>query len=192
MTFSKTGANSAPRWTIRAGNILDEPAEVLVCSANPYLNLSGGVGGAYLLRYGEGMQRELHAWLARNNLRCVPRGEVVEAPPCGGPYRTVLHAVGVDAFYDTSSEVIASVVGKSLETAARLGASKVALAAIGTGYGRLSLTEFAQGVRPLVDRSFRPLAEVAICLRKDDDARRLRELLGTRQVQDDRDDAEGQ
>ena len=32
------------RWTIKHGNILNEPADVLICSANPFLNLSGGVG----------------------------------------------------------------------------------------------------------------------------------------------------
>jgi hypothetical protein len=32
-------------WHIRRGDILDEMAEVLVCSANPFLTLSGGVAG---------------------------------------------------------------------------------------------------------------------------------------------------
>jgi hypothetical protein len=33
------------RWTVKCGDILDEPADVLICSANIFLNLSGGVGG---------------------------------------------------------------------------------------------------------------------------------------------------
>ena len=37
-------------WRLCVGDILDVPADVLVCSANVYLNLSGGVGGAFALR----------------------------------------------------------------------------------------------------------------------------------------------
>jgi hypothetical protein len=41
------------KWTVKSGNILDENADVLICSANVFLNLSGGVGGAILLRCGD-------------------------------------------------------------------------------------------------------------------------------------------
>src|SRR5437763_11221519 len=51
-------------WRIRHGDILDEPADVLICSANPFLTLSGGVGGALLLRYGPSLQSELNEYLA--------------------------------------------------------------------------------------------------------------------------------
>jgi O-acetyl-ADP-ribose deacetylase (regulator of RNase III) len=44
------------RWTLKTGNILDEPADVLICSANPHLTLSGGVGADLLARYGGAMQ----------------------------------------------------------------------------------------------------------------------------------------
>ena len=65
------------RWSVKQGDILDEPADVLVCSANPWLNLSGGVGGEVLLRHGPQMQQELHRLLAARGLRSVPQGEVV-------------------------------------------------------------------------------------------------------------------
>ena len=139
------------KWTVKHCDILEEPADVLVCSANPYLNLSGGVGGAFLLRYGDAMQRELHGYLSANNLKWVPRGEVVSMPPCGSPYKAVLHAVGVDVFYHTSAEVVTAVVTKALQMAAELSAFKVTLAAIATGYGRLSLEEFAAGVQPVME-----------------------------------------
>lgn len=45
------------RWIVKQGDILAEPADVLVCSANVSLNLSGGVGGEILRRYGDGMQK---------------------------------------------------------------------------------------------------------------------------------------
>ena len=165
------------RWTVKHCDILDESADVLVCSANPYLNLSGGMGGAFLLRYGDAMQRRLHEHLADHNLRFVKRGDVVQTPPCGSPYKSVLHAVGVDAFYDTSAEVVTSVVTKCLEMAAASSASNVALAAIPTGYGRLSLAEFAAGIMPVTGSEFAPIQEVRVCLRKEEAAGELSRLL---------------
>jgi O-acetyl-ADP-ribose deacetylase (regulator of RNase III) len=165
------------RWTLKQRDILDEPADVLVCSANPQLNLSGGVGGAFLVRYGDAMQRELHGYLSARGLRAVERGEVVQMPPCGSPYRAVLHAVGVDAFYDSSPDLVTSVVTRALQTAAALSASKVALTAIATGYGRLSLADFAAGIAPVMESGVPPIQEVAVCLRKREDVQELSELL---------------
>jgi O-acetyl-ADP-ribose deacetylase (regulator of RNase III) len=165
------------RWVVKHCDILDEPADVLVCSANPYLNLSGGVGGALLLRYGDELQRQLHEYLTDRGLHFVRRGEVVLMPPCGSPYRAILHAVAVDAFYDTSAEVVASLVSRSLEIAASLSASKVALTAIATGYGRLSLADFARAIGPLANAEFPPVDEVAVCLENADDANELARCL---------------
>jgi O-acetyl-ADP-ribose deacetylase (regulator of RNase III) len=151
-------------WRLSHGDILDVPADVLICSANPYLNLSGGVGGALLGRYGDAMQRELHGYLAERGVRFVQQGEVVQVEPCGTPYRAVLHAVAIDAFYESSSEVITGVVAKSLELAAALEASRVTLTALATGYGRLSLADFARGLLPLAEQSFGNVAEVLICV----------------------------
>lgn len=122
-------------WSIHIGNLLDVPADVLVLSANVYLNLSGGAGGAFALRYGPAMQEALHAWLAERNVRHAPPGTVVSMLPMGSPYRAVLHAVGVDALYATSTQLVAEVIDKSLQMAAAAGASTVALAAIGRGTG---------------------------------------------------------
>lgn len=36
-------------WAASVGEILDLAADALICSANPQLNLSGGVGGGFLL-----------------------------------------------------------------------------------------------------------------------------------------------
>src|SRR5262245_5939336 len=148
------------RWLLYHGDILDVPADVLVCSANVYLNLSGGVGGAFLLRHGPGMQEALHGFLAERGLRHVPRGEVVVMPPCGSPYRAVLHAVAVDAFYDSSADVVAAVVTASLQRAAEFAAQTVALAAVGTGYGRLTMADFARGLASVLGHEFPPLEQV--------------------------------
>ena len=43
------------RLHIKSGDILEEAADVLVCPANVYLNMSGGVNGAILLKGGRGV-----------------------------------------------------------------------------------------------------------------------------------------
>jgi O-acetyl-ADP-ribose deacetylase (regulator of RNase III) len=165
------------RWSVKHGDILAEPADVLVCSANPWLNLSGGVGGEILLRYGPQMQQELHRHLADRGLRLLPQGEVVACGPCGTPYQTVLHAVAIDCFYDSSPEVIRSVVLRALSLAASRGAVKVALAALATGYGRMPIVDFARGLTTLLSLEFPPLSQVVVCLRDRDDADSLSHAL---------------
>lgn len=101
------------RWAVQEGDILAESADALICSANPFLTLSGGVGGAFLLRYGDGMQQELEQHLRDIRRSSVPQGTVVTCRPNGSPYEVVVHAVAVDAFYDSSPEVISDVVAKA-------------------------------------------------------------------------------
>ena len=108
-------------WTASVGELLDLSADALICSANPQLNLSGGVGGEFLLRYGESKQQYLHDWLRRSGRRFAMPGTVVVAPSCGSPFCVVLHAVAIDAFYDTSADVIAQAYGNAFGEASRVG-----------------------------------------------------------------------
>ncbi len=165
------------RWLVYAGDLLDVPADVLACSANVYLALSGGVGGAFLLRYGPAMQDALNAYLAERGVRHVERGDVVAMPPCGSPYRAVLHAVAVDGAYQSSPAVVADVLAKALRTAAELGARSVALAAVATGYGRLGMADFAAALRGVVGQAFPPVDRVTIGLRSRDGAEELLALV---------------
>ena len=167
------------RWLLRHGDILDVSADVLICSGNVYLTLSGGVGGAFLLRYGPEMQTALDSYLLDRGVRHVERGAVVEMPPCGSPYRAVLHAVAVDGFYASSSEVVSEVVATSLSRAAVLQARRVALAGLAMGYGRLSVREFAAGLRRVIGRPFPPVEQVVVCLRSADDVTELLAYLPT-------------
>jgi O-acetyl-ADP-ribose deacetylase (regulator of RNase III) len=165
------------RWSFKHADLLDEPADVLICSANVFLNLSGGVGGAFLLRYGGAMQDELRAYLTGRQRSFVEPGEVVCMPPCGSPYKAVVHAVGVDAFYQSSPQMVRDVIAKSLRSAVALEACKVALAAVGTGYGRLSMSIFAEALSPLLGVDFPPIQEVVVCLRNRDDVEELARLI---------------
>jgi O-acetyl-ADP-ribose deacetylase (regulator of RNase III) len=161
------------RWTITSGNILDEPADVLVCSANIFLNLSGGVGGAILLRCGPAMQEELHQKLAESGKRFVQPGEVIVTEPHGLPVKAVLHAIAVNGFYESNPELVRTVVEKSLRISASLEARRVALTALATGFGRMSLERFAAGVAPFLRREYPPIEEVIVCVKSEDDRERL-------------------
>lgn len=167
----------AMHWYVYHGDLLDVPADVLVCSANVYLALSGGVGGAFLLRYGPAMQEALQQYLLQRVIRHVERGDVITMPPCGSPYRAVLHAVAVDGTYESSSAVVALVLAESLRQSAALGAQTVALAAVATGYGRMPMTDFAVAIRQVIRESFPPLERVTIGLRSSADTEELLALI---------------
>lgn len=163
------------RWILKTGNLLDEPADLPVCSANPHLTLSGGVGSDALARFGPAMQEALGQIVQKRSPHFIPQGEVITYSDNSLPYRAVLHAVAIDGWYDSSPQIIQEIVAKSLNLAAGFAARRVALAALATGFGHLSLAEFAEGIRPLMGRGFSPIEEVCICLLED---YRIRELAG--------------
>jgi O-acetyl-ADP-ribose deacetylase (regulator of RNase III) len=153
------------RWQVHQGDILDVRADILVCSAHVYLTMSGGVGGAFLLRYGSAMQEALQQYLAGRGVRHAERGEVVAMPRCGSPYRAELHAGAVDGFYDSSSAIVAGVLAETLRQAAALAAQSVALTVVATGFGRMSLRDFPAGLWQVMGKAYPPLERVTIGLR---------------------------
>jgi O-acetyl-ADP-ribose deacetylase (regulator of RNase III) len=165
------------RWTLKTGNIADEPADVLVCSANPHLTLSGGVGADLLARHGLAMQMALEQVVRQRTPHFISQGEVVPYSDATLPYRAVLHAVAIDGWYDSSPQIVERTVATALRMAAGYGGRRVALAALATGFGHLSLAEFAEGVRPLLAQEFPPVDEVCICLLEDYRVRELAEHL---------------
>lgn len=144
-------------WRIKSGDILNEPADTLICSANGFLDLSGGVGAAIRMRYGMQMQEQLHAIRSERGSRPLARGEIVVTPSCGSSYRFVIHAVAVDTFYQSDATVITKIVDKALHEAAERHAGSVALVALATGYGPLTMADFADGLRPLLGNRYRGL-----------------------------------
>ena len=165
------------RWSAKQGDILVEPADVLICSANVGLNLSGGVGGEILRRYGDAMQNELHGFLAQRGLRHVQLGDVIRVSSGGAHFRAVLHAVAIDGFYGSSPELVRSTVRKALETAVSEGARKVALTAVATGYGPFTVSQFARAIQPLLTLNLPPIEEVVICVLKDSEVDELDAVL---------------
>jgi O-acetyl-ADP-ribose deacetylase (regulator of RNase III) len=135
-------------WTASVGDVLDLEADALICSANPSLNLSGGVGGELLLRYGQSMQECLHEWLRKSDRQSLSPGMAVAVPGGAAPYRVVIHAVAIDAFYDSSAEIIAHAYRSALAEASRVGCKAIAAACLACGYGRVGPSVFAAGIRP--------------------------------------------
>jgi O-acetyl-ADP-ribose deacetylase (regulator of RNase III) len=165
-------------WTVRQGDILDVKADVLVCSANPYLNLSGGVGGALLIRYGADLQATLHEYLQSRNTHFALRGTMVETGPCGTPYLAILHAVALDGFYESTIGIVQDLVHRCLLRSAELEAKIVSLTALATGYGRLTIAEFGKAIQKIREKSYSPVEEVVITVRHDDEAEELAGMLG--------------
>jgi O-acetyl-ADP-ribose deacetylase (regulator of RNase III) len=130
---------------LKQANILDIPADVLVCSANV-----------------TAMQGDLHAMLAHRTPRCAQVGEVFVCHTPGLPYLGVLHAVAVDPMYHSTPDVIQATVNKALKIAADLGAQTIALTALASGFGDLSLDGFAEGVRPLLEKEYGSVQRVII------------------------------
>ena len=153
------------RWRVRVGDILDEPADVLICSANPFLTLSGGVGGALLLRYGNSFQQELQDRLDRGRRRFFDRGTIVITHPKGVPYRAIIHAIAGNAFYESSPETIANTVNAPLLAAASTDATNVALAALATGYGRMRIADFGRGPSELLTKEYPPKEQVTVVIK---------------------------
>ncbi len=108
---------------VKVGDLLNESADVIVCTANPQLNMSGGVNGAILLRGGEAIQAELHDYLKQSGQRTVAPGTVVRTSPGPLAAKHLLHAVAVDVFYGSSVDLVKQTLDGVFELAAKLEAN---------------------------------------------------------------------
>ena len=163
---------------VKLGDVLDEQADVLISTANPWLNMSGGVNGAILLRGGQDVQQELRDFLRQENRPHVEPGTVVRTGPGPLSVRHILHAVAIDGFYDSSPELVERTVARALDQARQLGASTVAMPAMATGYGHLTMEQFAEGLAQALRRDWSPLVRLTVVLRRDDAVRIVSRAIG--------------
>lgn len=140
-----------PRITIKQGDILDEHVDIIVSTANPMLLMSGGVNGAILMRGGQDVQKELQDHLAALRRKFVDPGSVIVTGPGPLACKHILHAVSINAFYESDVELIANTVRNVLDAAAELKAGSMAIPALATGYGPLTVAQFAEGLREGLD-----------------------------------------
>ena len=137
-------------WAVSNADILDAQSDGLVCSANPSLNLSGGVGGAILLRHGNAIQDFLHSYLRAKGIRIIAPGDVVVSPSCGTTFTTIAHAVAIDTFYDTNTGLILKTLKNAINQLIAANCRTIVSACLGCGYGRCSIPEFASVVSQLI------------------------------------------
>lgn len=163
------------RWHVHRGEILEAPADGLVCSANVQLNLSGGVGGAILQRYGNAMQLLLHQYLRDHGLRHVAPGVCVMTPSCGTPFRWIAHAVASDGFCDTNSDVIEQTYQSAFAQLAERGCRTVVASCLGCGYGRFPADEFASVAARIATEEVSRIDQVTLVTTNEE----LAELIGT-------------
>lgn len=164
---------------VKHGDVLDEIADVLICTANPMLAMSGGVNGAIVARGGSAVQDELLHHLEMEKRSWVEPGSVVLTGPGSLSVKHILHAVCVDGLYGSSTDLVAKTLDKALKEAAVLSAKTVAAPAIATGYGPLTMQQFGAALAEIAHRRYPPIEKLSVVLRREEDAECIRKILGT-------------
>lgn len=163
--------------TIKQGDVLDETADVLICSANPWLTLSGGVGGAILLRGGEGVQDELRTCLRESGRSAVESGSVIRTGAGPLNVKHILHVVAVDPFYGSSVDLVRKALSAALEQARLLPAASVVTPMLATGFGPLTAAEFGEVLAAIRYDNWFPIDELIVVVRHAEEAEALRSAL---------------
>jgi O-acetyl-ADP-ribose deacetylase (regulator of RNase III) len=168
---------------VLVGDILDVPADVLISTANPWLQMTGGVNLKIILRpRGEFVYEELQQYLRETGKRYVEPGTVVRTGPGSLPVRHILHAVSIDPSYDSSVELVAKTIIEALDQARQRKARTVTIPALATGFGPLSMEEFAMALCRSLGRDWSPIEELKVVLRKQEDAETVRAVLSRSHV----------
>jgi O-acetyl-ADP-ribose deacetylase len=163
------------RIEILVGDVLDVPADVLISTANPWLQMTGGVNLAIILRpQGELVQAELQRYWHDVGTRYVEPGTVVCTGPGSLPVQYILHAVSIDPSYDSSVELVAATLVRALTQARELGARIVSTPALATGFGPLSMEEFATALSRAAERDWSPLQTLKVVVKTEENAKAIR------------------
>ena len=154
------------------GEILEYHAPFLISSGNPYLNMSGGVNGALMMKYGESLQTELHEHLKSLGKHSVEAPFSYRFRQSIGCYKGVTYSVAIDVWYECEAQTVAEVLIQSLELLNPGQDETVVFPALGTGYGKLSKLAFGCMLREFKSR-FSPYKLVLV----ERDEHKLKELL---------------
>jgi O-acetyl-ADP-ribose deacetylase (regulator of RNase III) len=163
---------------ILVGNVLDVPADVLISTANPWLQMTGGVNLAIILRpQGEHVHEELQRFLRGTGKRYVHPGTVVCTGPGSLQVKNILHAVSITPSYESSVDLVTDTIVRALAQARDLDARIVSIPALATGFGPLSMEEFAAALKQAIERDWTPLETLKVVLRQEEDAEKVRNAL---------------
>ena len=163
---------------ILTGNVIAVPADILIATANPWLQMTGGVNLAIMMSpKGELVFEELQRHLPAAGHRYVEPGTVVRTGPGSLPFKHILHAVSIDPSYDSSVSLVAETIVKALTQARELGARIVTMPALATGFGPLSIEDFVQALKQALARDWTPLDKLKLVLKTEEDAQRAQRAL---------------
>lgn len=160
---------------VEVGDVLESRADVLISTANPWLNMSGGVNGAIRMRCPE-IQTELREWQQANGRAAVPAGTVVPTSAGSLPFDRIVHAVAIDPFYDTSAEIVARTLTAAFDLARTLHAKTIALPTLATGYGPMTVGEFTRAMDTVNVSNF-AFESVTVVVRSMENAEIVRSIL---------------
>jgi O-acetyl-ADP-ribose deacetylase (regulator of RNase III) len=162
-----------------SGNIVEVPADVLVSTANPWLQMTGGVNLAIIVRpKGDDVFGELQHYLRATGKKMVEPGTVVCTGPGSLPVKKILHAVSIDPSYDSSVELVARTIVNALSQARQLDARTVTLAALATGFGPLLMEDFATALHEALRLDWAPLETLKVVVKHEEEASKIRAVLG--------------
>ena len=154
------------RCVIKNSDVLDEPTDALIYSTNVLLNCSGGVGGGLMARYGKLVQTDLHGLLASSGRRFANQGEWFQHVTAGMPYLAVFHCVPCDGWYDTTNQIVESILRQCLDNCLKMGNIRtIANSALATGYGHLPFEQYVRlAARVFADPAYASFERATICI----------------------------
>lgn len=155
--------------------MLETPEDVLISTANPWLNMSGGVNAAIRERE-PGIQQELRNYLNHINKKAVPAGSVVTTSAGSLPFSHIIHAVAIDPFYDSTIQIVAETLNAAFQSAVSLQARSISMPTLATGYGHLSVEDFAKALSGETPR-WTDIAQLNVVVRSTHRAEVLRRLI---------------
>lgn len=152
--------------------------DVLVATANPWLQMTGGVNLGIIVRpKGEDVYEELQEYLRGTGKRQVEPGTAVRTGPGSLPVKHILHAVSIDPSYDSSVQLVTDTIIKALTMACELDTRVVTLAALATGFGPLLMEDFGAALRQAIDRDWTPLETLKVVVKHEEEAETIRRVL---------------
>jgi O-acetyl-ADP-ribose deacetylase len=149
---------------LKVGDIVDEEVDGLISSGNVYLNMSGGVSGEIMRRGGKKVQEELHGYLKKRNINFVEPGTVVQVSAGPAKAKALFYAVAVNVWYDSNIQLVSKIIIKALTMANSLSAATITLPALATGYGRLTMEDFAKSLKMALRTYFPAIEEIRVVL----------------------------
>ena len=153
---------------VTVGDVLDAAADVLISTANPWLNVSGGVNGAICERE-PAIQFELRDHLESVGEAAIPACSVVRTSAGNLPFSHIIHAVAIDPFYDSSPQIVSDTLANAFRLAVSLGTKSISMPTLATGYGPMTVDGFARAFVNSVVGRFQ-LETVTVVVRSDENA----------------------